>query len=344
MRRKKWKGKDKAAYLLKIGQLIEQGYTLPESITFLTYEQTEEVQLLCKEWMNSIADGSSVHESLRLLDYPEDVLAFLYFSEHYGSLEEGFKGAGRLYSKKEEIKEKVRILSRYPILLIWILSLLCIMMVHYLFPQFNLLFSSMDMEFPLITRVMIKIMELAPLAAGIFVLTLFISFLYYMKVFRRLSPHTQMEKVYRIPVLSHFFRMIITYYFSSQLSSLLKGGLTIHDALTVFERQDHLFFFQEEGKQLKEKLKEGIEFPKVIDERGWFLKDLVFVIHHGQTSGKLAEDLYFYQQRLMGMIESLMKKWVMALQPSLFLVVGALVLALFLSIFLPIFQLMTSLG
>lgn len=338
----KWKKKEKAVFLEKCGELLTNGYTLDQALHLLTWEQP----LYIKEnvdWMiNELKRGSSFHGLLGPLRFPADVTAFVYFSEQSGTLSRGLEDAGRHYARRLDVLHELKKMSMYPLLLIWILFVIGFVMLQYLFPQFEQLFTSLHVELPFFTNaVFIGVRSapyflIPPLAGGILLIFWWAVF------YRRMSPTKKMEILLRIPFLSSYIKLFLTQYFSFQMSSLLKGGLSIHNACLVFEKQDHFLFFQEQGHALKERLREGQPLADALEALNVFQEEMKFVISHGQASGKLGNHLSFYSERLLQILEERVKKAVMIFQPVLFSIVGFIVLSLFLAVFLPMFELMNA--
>lgn len=338
----KWKKKDKAAFLEKCGELLTNGYTLDQALHLLTWEQPQFIKENVEWMIEELKKGSSFHDLLAPLHFPADVTAFVYFSEQSGTLNQGLEDAGRHYARRLAVLHELKKMSMYPLLLIWILFMIGFVMLQYLFPQFEQLFTSLHVELPLFTNAVFigvryaPYLLIPPMFAGIMLV------LWWTVYFRRISPTKKVEHLMRIPLLSSYIRLFLTQYFSFQMSSLLKGGLSIHNACLVFEKQDHFLFFQEQGCALKDRLREGQPLADALEALNVFQEEMKFVISHGQASGKLGNHLSFYSERLLHLLEEKVKKAVMIFQPVLFSTVGFIVLSLFLAVFLPMFELMNA--
>ncbi|MBU8905749.1 competence type IV pilus assembly protein ComGB [Desertibacillus haloalkaliphilus] len=344
MRRDKWPHKQKAEFLKRLGLYMKQGYSVSAGIEMLSYYETREVKEKLDNLLKNLREGSTIHEALIELRFPKDILGYLYFSEKYGDLAEGLSEAGLILQKREAIKAKLQKVFRYPLLLLWMLIVISIVMLNYLFPHFQSLFASMDMEYPLITVLFLQMIDLLPLFLLLLFIFILISLIVYFTHFRRYTPQKKLGLLLKVPILNDFLSLSLTYYFTFQLSGLLKGGMSIFDALTVFEEQDHLPFFQIEASELKRDLQSGEEFSDALSTRHYFRKELPLVIKHGQLQGNLVLDLASYSELLLSTMESKVKKYFMFIQPVLFLLIGSVVLFMFLSIMIPMFQLMGSLG
>ncbi|HEX6923666.1 MAG TPA: competence type IV pilus assembly protein ComGB [Bacillales bacterium] len=339
---KRWRNKNKAEFLLRLGGLLQQGYSLVAGIEFLKYHQKEEVRTILDDLSGELRLGEPLHEVLEDLGFPNDVLAYLYFSEQHGDLAFALTEGGKMMERREQLKIRVRKIVRYPLFLLWIVTVLVIFMTRFLFPQFRSLYDSLNVDFPWFTDVFLTLVDAVPVFfAGLFIL-LFAGFLFYMTRFRHLHPHAQLSYLRYFPLLHSFLPIIITQYFSVQLSYLLKGGLSIYESLTIFENQHHLAFFQQEATQMKQALRNGERFDDVLRRNSFYVKELPEVIAHGQTNGNLGHELFHYSNLLLEMIEARLQRVFAVIQPALFAGIGSVVLILFISILLPIFHLLDS--
>ncbi|MGO4887142.1 competence type IV pilus assembly protein ComGB [Anaerobacillus sp. MEB173] len=339
----KWSQIKKAEFLVQLGMFLEQGYTLADTILLLKYYQPKEVRAQLDVLIQKLREGSTIHEGLHELQFPKDVLGYLYFSEKNGELAKGFIEGGRLLAKREEIKEKLQKLLRYPLFMLWLLIVIAFIMLHYLFPHFQSLFESLNIELPLITRLFLKMVSLTPLFVSLFIFINLLAFCYYYFSYRHYHPSKQISLLLRIPILNVFLKLMLTHYFTVQLGRILKGGLSVYEAMTIFEEQDQLPFFQHEGLMMKMQLKCGEKLEEVVRGRNYIQKELPFIVSHGQANGSLSHDLLHYSEVLLAVIEEKAKKLTLTVQPILFLVIGLVVMFMFLSVMLPMFQLISSL-
>lgn len=338
MKNSRWSGVEKGELLQRIGILLENGYSLSAGIELLTFSQSKEIKQKLQEILVLLRKGTPFYEALELLNYPKDILSFLYFSEQYGELANGLKEAGYMYKGREKMKDRLRKLIRYPILLCWVLVIASIVMVHYLFPHFQLLFETMSMELPLPTVLFLKIISFFPVIILIVALLLLIGYLLYISKIRRMTAHQKVYYLLHIPFISSYVTSLITYYFSLQLSGLLKGGISILQALTIFSQQNHLLFFQEEARFIIKMLQQGNSLPSVVKSRKHYKEEFSLVIQHGEEQGYLEKELFLYSELIFEALQSQTKRLVMIVQPLMFVFIGVIVLFMFLSILLPMFQ------
>ncbi|WP_083849195.1 type II secretion system F family protein [Bacillus timonensis] len=136
--------------------------------------------------------------------------------------------------------------------------------------------------------------------------------------------------------------MFNSHFFSVQLSNLLKGGLSIFQALTMFEQQRHSPFFREEAKEMKQLLRAGNRFDEILRVREYYEADLAMIISHGQTNGNLASELQHYSQYVMEKVEEKVTRLLAIVQPILFTIIGIIIVMMYGAIMVPMFQLLNG--
>lgn len=343
VKKRKWNNDQKAEFLRRLGQLLQQGYTLSAAIDLLRLHQKPDIQTYIDKLLQQLREGEPFHEVLGEFDFPRDVLGYLYFSEKHGDLSFALEQGADMLQKRIELKNRFQKLIRYPLFLLWLVSVLVFFMNKFLFPQFQSLYDSLQLDFPLITVVFLKLIGLTPLFLVSLLILLLALYLYYLTRFRHFHPHRQMSSLMRLPLLRSVIPVACSQYFAVQLSCLMKGGMSIYEALTIFERQDHLSFFRQEALKMKQMLQRGETLQDILNESPFYIKELSHVVAHGQANGQLPQELLTYSRLLLDAMEEKGKRLLMIAQPAIFAGIGTLVLVMFVSILLPVFHLMNSL-
>lgn len=334
---------EQADLLIKIGNLLQRGYTVSESIElFLKYEKNKLKRTLILI-LHELEAGRTFSTALIKLQIPKSIISFVFFAEHYGNLAMGLIEAGNSLKKLEKNKKKLISLLKYPFFLIWTLVIFLILLYHYLFPQFNLLFSSMDLELPYITKILLISIELLPTTIMVISLTIIVSYFCVVISFRIKNEIEKANILSKIPVFGQYYRLIMTYYFTLNLSYLIKSGMSIFEALSLFTTQENKTYIGEVSLQIISKLKSGEKLNEAILSETIYLIELAHVVEHSQANGRLGDELEHYSRWILNELENHLKKVFMILQPLLFCIIGFIVLIMFTSILLPIFSIVEGL-
>ncbi|MEY8751548.1 competence type IV pilus assembly protein ComGB [Alkalicoccobacillus gibsonii] len=334
---------EQAKRLIRIGTLLQQGYTMEAALSFISLHANEEIKEQLNQVQTDLHSGMRIHEAFERLHLPADILSFIYFYEEQGEVANGFIQAGIVFQGREKTRVQIQKLLRYPLVLGWAGVMVLIIVQQFIVPHFQNLFVSMNSNPPALTAFFFKILENLPLIAFVFFILLFVLYMYYRIKIKPIPPHLKINKLLQLKITRELTRRILTYYFSLQFGRLLGGGMSIQHALSIFEEQTHLPFFQHEAVLMKRELQQGESLTQMLQNRYYFLKDLSFVVENGNRTGYLASDLQNYSELLFTDLEESLKKGLSLLQPIFFIGMGGFIFVVFLSVMLPMFEMIGAL-
>lgn len=342
MKTKKWSEKEKADFLTRIGLLMKRGYSLSNSLELYALNERKEIQMQIAKILEQLKSGDRIYEILDRFQFPSDIVASLYFFERY-DLPEGFIHSGQFLEKRETFKSKLQKILQYPLFLVWLTSFMVYLLFRYLIPQFSKLYDSIGSTLPKASQLIILTVKTLPyffIIGGILII-IFIT-LRYIKL-RNKSPRTKLLYLLRFPVIRTFTKLFVTHRFSLNLSSLLHSGVSINEAIQIFEQQTYSPFLKQEANEIKYRLVSGEALEEIMNEREPYQKELAAIIKHGQISGNLADELMIYAEMLFLKIEEHVMKTLNIIQPIIFTIVGFIILLMFLAVMLPMLQFIQSL-
>ncbi|MFP3418376.1 competence type IV pilus assembly protein ComGB [Bacillus sp. SIMBA_154] len=337
---KAWSRREQAEFLSKLAQLIQAGYTLIEALTMVNIQLSKKQQQLLTRGIQWLLEGESFYVVLERLHFQREVIAILCFSEKHGSLARALEQSSRFLEKKIKQLDTFKRMLRYPIFLVFTVLVVLILVQQMIIPQFSLLYSSMDTRMSWLIQGMFGLFQF--LHAFLLIIGCMCIFLagYYHVFFRKKSALEKLRVMSRLPVLYKGMQLMHTYLFSLQLSGLLQAGLSMYESLQAFKQQSYLPFLQEISEQMIGELRKGESMEHQLSGSPFFEKHFAAVIKHGEASGMLARELYTYSQFLLENAELKIEKWVSWLQPVIYGLTALLILIVYLSILLPMYQLM----
>ena len=340
---RKWKIKDQARFLTHVGLCLERGYSLAAAIRLQSYQQPRFIYERINCILSDLSHGNPIADVLYTHGFSRDVCSYLYFSEKRGDLAEGFKESGRLLNFRDKQKRSIEQLLRYPLLLIWIFGVMFYITINHLLPSFERIYASMNLPQPFIIKALLTFsghFYFILLIVMIIVLTLSVLFFLLNKY---LTPTTKVHLLIRIPLISSFTKMSLTYLFSLHFGGLLRIGMSVNETLKMVATQDYQPFFRDEAVALERKLTHGSALEELIAKRPFYLKELVAVINNGNAYGRLGWMLSDYSHLILKKMEGKIKRAMSYIQPIFFLLFGGLIILLFLAMMLPIFNMMNGL-
>lgn len=341
--KKRWKRASQGAFLYKLGLLLKKGYSINKSIELLKSQLRKNEQVFLDETLEMFAAGNPLLAVFSRLKLPEEIVSSLSINSANGNLAESLMENGTYMKKKAEWGDRLNKTLRYPLFLLFLTSWISFLFYHFLFPQFALLFTSLEVKTPAFTSHMLAFLAQIPIIGISILLTFVLCGSIVFMIQKKAKPSTHMSLLMTVPFLNKYLKLINSHFFSINFGSMLKSGLSVTDALKVMEQHMNRGFFKEESKRLKKGLLEGNTLPDLINNKHYYSQELAEIIRFGQAHGNLGTDLIQYGEWLFVELEEKILSWLQKLQPILFAAIGGFVLLLFASMLLPMFKLMDAL-
>ncbi|MGM0842073.1 MAG: competence type IV pilus assembly protein ComGB [Bacillota bacterium] len=335
------KSDDQGKFLKRLGDLLQKGYSFSEAIDFLLLPKEKNTIKLKKRMIGSLQKGESVSSVInKQLNIPSHVSAQIYFAEHHGQMGHTLSEAGNYLIKRRKNQQKIQQVIQYPLMLIIVSIFMMVLLRKVLFPRFQSLYTSIGYEPSANLNYLILFIESFPMIFSSFLLSLIICTILFFLFKKRISPIKISVTLCKIPYLSNYLRLGHSHFFARELSFLLASGVSITESLLIIESQSFRPTLQFISKRLIKGLKEGKPFHECFSSLPFFQKELSFVVHHGQSNGRLAEELRLYSEICFQELEENTNALLKYIQPMIFTFVGLFIMAIYFSIMMPLFQMM----
>jgi len=340
MSRHKWRVNEQANFLKRTGDLLLRGYPIAEAIESIALQMPSNRKEELYGCLVELKQGSPFHVVLSNLGFQKDLIGYVYFAEQHGSFAEALLEGSELALLKDKDLQKLLKLLQYPLLLMFITGFLFIFIENTLLPRFTTLFASLGLKENFFTKVLYAFDHYFPTAIGAVLIILFLTAVYYFFGFRKLSILKQRAQLVRIPIAGSILKLLFTHYFSIQLSFLLSGGISVSEALSLFENNQKQLFYSRVAADIKAKLVTGEKLETIIASFSFFEKEFPMIIKHGQENGRLEQELLFFSKHCVSSMEEKIEKSLKTIQPILYIFIGCLVVSMYLAILLPMFHLL----
>ena len=343
MKKRGWNRASQGTFLYKLGFLLEQGYPINKSIELLKSQLPQKKHAILDEMLEILASGNSIMEVFSPFQLPDEVISSLSINSSNGNLTKSLMENGTFMKKKAEWNDRLNKAIRYPLFLLFLTAWIAILFYQFLFPQFSLLFSSLEVKTPIFTTWMLTFLGSIPVITLIILILGGFIWILIRFVRRKSNYSTQMSLLMKIPLLKKFLLLTNSHFFSVNFGSMLQSGLALSDALHVMEEHLNKGFYKEESQRLQKGLLNGKTLPELLLARPYFTKELAEIVRFGQAHGELGEELISYGEWIFSELEEKIYSSLQKIQPILFAVIGTFVLLMFASMMLPMFKLMEAL-
>ncbi|MFA6130874.1 MAG: type II secretion system F family protein [Patescibacteria group bacterium] len=343
--------KEKAYFLEYLAVLITSGMDPASAMQSIGKDlRTRWIRQLVVEAEERIQSGSSVWQTLQEAHFlPSHVISLLRIGEESGRLSDNLKAVVLQQQKDAEFKSKVQSAMMYPVFVMSITLIVGTGIAWFILPQLALVFSSLEMDLPFITRLLIIVGDYLRLHGTVAVPVFFAVFLTLIYVIFGM-PKT---KVIGQWFLLHLpgVKMVVQQVELSRtgfiLGTLLQAGLPIIEAVESLRQATVMYHYRRFYRVLGVALEGGDSFAQVFSSfrrMGRLIPNPIQqMIETAERSGTLPETLMQIGTIYGEKTDNSTKNLSVILEPILLLIVWLGVVGVALAVILPIYSLIGNL-
>ncbi len=271
--------------------------------------------------------------------YPPIFSASLVAGERSGNMDTVLRRFSQYLRLNQSLKKKAVSASVYPMVLLAMMTVLVVVMLVYVIPQFRGFYEGLGAELPLPTRVVMA------MAVGFrenlpwILLGLGIAGAAGWYWFRRDASGAIVDRaLLRFPYLGPLMRMYATSQLARTLSTLLAGGLPLLNALEVAAASIGNRAIAHAVSGATGRIREGASLTTALESTHMFEALPLEMVKVGEQTGALGDMLGavsdFYDEELDNRIATLLS----LVEPVLLVLMAVIVAGLLLAFYLPMFE------
>ncbi len=297
---------------------------------------------------DAIKKGSSFHEALALYPkvFPELFVAMSKAGEESGSLSESLMVVGLQMERSDELTRKIKGAMIYPTIVMVAIIIVAVLMLIYVVPTLTKTFTSLGVEVPLATRIIVALSEFM-VANVVLVLVALIALVIGGIAFvrSRIGARIVLFSALHTPVIGEIVRETYSARASRTLSSLLSSGVPVLQALSITKEVVHAEAFAAVISDAIVRVRKGEPMSAAfIDNASLYPIQMGDMLAVGEETGKVAEMLKqiaeFYEQDVADKTKDLST----IIEPVLMLIIGVVVGVFAVSMIAPIYSLSSAIG
>jgi type IV pilus assembly protein PilC len=293
----------------------------------------------------SVLAGSSFAAALgaRSEVFPPMVIQMVEAGEATGALNEVMERLAIYYERDAEIRAKVKEAMTYPTVVVFVAIFAIIVIVFFVLPTFVDVFRSMEMELPLITRVLIGVSEFfirwwwliaVGLLAGLSLLRRWLGSLE--------GSATKDRLLLRAPLLGPTVSKLVFSRLSRALSLLVRSGVPMVEALRMAQRLVMSVPVSQAVARATRLVEQGCSLTVALSKEPIFPRMFLQMVQVGEETGSVDVTLDhladFYDREAGYAIKNLTT----LIEPVVIIGLTMMVLFLALAVVIPMFQMSTT--
>lgn len=339
LRKNKISVQDQLIFLQRLHRLTESGYPLHRALEAVQWDVklSPHIRIISA----SLHKGMAIDQALEHAGFHESITSYFYFARLNGDLAETTRQCSQMMQRQIKYMKKFQQTARYPALLLCLVTVLLFFVKNSVYPSFEALFVSAGQTSQVTSFSIFFINLLFHLFIfAFFAALLLLSGWSFLK--SRISIDIQIKYYLKLPIYREYLKLQTTFLFCLHLSSLLKTGMPLKDSLRTLHTQKHLAILGYYAKRMETELEKGVHVAHIISTLPLFATGMDDIFQQNVNIKDLQKDLSMYAEFLINQIENKVKKAISLFQPVIFVLLASLIIFMYLSLMLPMFQLIDT--
>lgn len=329
-----WQPAFQAEVLKYIAELLLEGFQLLSIMTFLKQvypKQSDTFDAMASD----LATGHNFHEVVGHMRLAPMITFRIRMAETMGDFPKQLLMIAEYLAYLAEQRQKLRQIVMYPIFLSMMLLGLLFGLRTFLLPQLEQMSGRSGST---VLSVLLFGLEYLPqllvLLLGIVSATTLL--IYTVKA--HVPPLRWVQWQTQLPIIGTSLRLYHTFVFSREFGELFALGYSIKQIMLSFSDQKEVPFLSEFGQQLLANYNEGMALTESLTTSQLFTEEFPAIVSQGELLNELAIKLCLYSERCFTRWQAVVEKQIKWFQNSLFVGIALIVVSVYLSLMLPMFN------
>jgi type IV pilus assembly protein PilC len=327
----------------QIATMLNAGVPLVQSLEIISRSnENPTMRNLIGEVAAEVSTGTPLSDTLRKHPlYFDDLYCDLISAgEQSGSLDSIYDRIATYKEKAEALKSKIKKAMFYPAMVVAVATVVTLILLLYVIPQFKAIFASFDAELPAFTLVVLSVSDFVRQFWYLVIGILFgIPFLYLRANKRSLKVrHSTERSVLKIPAIGPIMHKGAMARFARTLSTTFAAGIPLVDALTSAANASGNIVYKNAVMEIRNEVIAGLQMHIAMRSSNMFPDMVTQMVMIGEESGSLDDMLAkvatIYEQQVDDAVDGLTS----LIEPMIMVVLGVIIGGLVIAMYLPIFK------
>lgn len=340
---------DLVDYFNGLATLVDAGIDIAESLRVLV-EETEDpgFQSVLEDVRLQIEGGGSFFDAMSAHPkvFSTEVCNLIRAGEHSGQLVQACRDISEHLEWVDQLMADVKQATMYPAMVAVAVLGLVFIMFSFVVPQFSVIFDSLNLELPTITKVVVAIGAFCNsywpliLLAAACVFALFRFAPVYVPGFAYAMDHFKLS----LPVFGPVYKLLVLSGFTHNMALMLRSGVPIVQSLELVASASNNLVMTQALRDAETAVTEGRKMSESLAQHDVVSPLVMRMIIVGEETGRLDSCLQKISERMDDEIPRRIKRLFGILEPMIILTLIAVVGMVAAAIFMPLFSLMSGIG
>jgi len=334
--------KDLAIMSRQASTMLSSGLSLLRALSILA-DQTENKKLkdILGKVRSEVEQGVSFSDAVGKypVDFPPIMINMIRAGEAGGFLDKAMDSIATNFEKEHKLRSTIRSAMTYPMVVLAMSLVAVVVMLVFIVPIFQNMFSSLGGKLPLPTMMLVYASHAMVWLGPILAVAIVLGALWY-----RANKHTDRVRGaldpirLKLPVFGALNKKIVIARFARNFSNMIGAGVPILQALRIVGEVSNNFVVQKALDRVAESVRKGESIAIPITREKVFPDMVSQMIAVGEDAGSLEMMLEriaeFYDAEVQATTEALTS----LIEPLLIAFLGVVVGGMIVALYLPIFQ------
>lgn len=348
--KKSFKLSDQLFFAQRLSLLLNSGISIIEALSMMknidsSVHRKDIYELFIKE----IQQGVSLSRSIKNknIRFHNILITLIQNGESSGHLSEALMQAYYYLEKKNEMLKKIISSLIYPAFIVIATICMTLFLILYIFPKIIPLLRSLNIELPMITRIVQAIYYFSIsngiwIVVGVIVTYLFSIFLIKKSVYFKCKFH---KLIISIPIANKYIKIYLVSSICSMGEMLLNSGKGLPEMLKFSTESSKNIIYKNVFNEIYLESVKGVSLNSSIRKyKNIFPPLLADMCEIGEKTGNLAQ-MFGHCSRIFEQdLDIFLKKFSSLIEPILMVLMGLIVGSIALSIILPIYEITNHLN
>ena len=351
------RAKEVARFTRQLATLVQAGIPLLSALKLLdTATAHPGMRAIALDVMTQVESGTSLHQALQThACFGPVYLGMVAAAEASGQLDVILGELAQSLDSELGLREALKSALTYPLAVLVLSSVVLAIMLAWVVPAFESIFSSMGAELPTPTRMVLSLSRWWVAhgwtwAAAVATVALVL------RHWLRHHPQgqwAQAQIALAWPIWGELVQLACVSRWARTLSSLMQAGVSLPEALDISAKASGNLCYERCLVQVRSDVMTGtalaqaLELGTPVTPAGWragwqrplFSPQVLQMVAVGEASGRLDEMLMQVARMHEAQVQWLQKRISVLMEPTVMVVLGVLIGGLVTALYLPIFQL-----
>jgi type II secretory pathway component PulF len=337
--------KDLAIMSRQASTMLSSGLSLLRALTILA-DQTESKKL--KEIIGKVRDeveqGVSFSDAVAKypVEFPPIMINMIRAGETGGFLDQAMDSIATNFEKEHKLRSTIKSAMTYPVVVLFMSLAAVVIMLVFIVPIFQKMFSSLGGKLPLPTMLLVYASHAMVYVGPVLLVAGIVAWLWW-----RVNKNTDRVRAVvdpvklKLPVFGQLNQKIVIARFSRNLSNMIGAGVPILQALQIAGQVSNNYVVDKALGRIAESVRKGESIAAPLEKETVFPAMVSQMIAVGEDAGSLEIMLEKIAEFYDNEVETTTEALTSLIEPLLIAFLGVVVGGMIVALYLPIFQITT---